>query len=237
MPLPTAADEVIVESVRFPADGLMLEGRLAYPSVGALRGAAVIAGPHPLLGGDMRNNVVDGLVVGLASRGHTALAFNYRGVGGSDGEPPDVARHLGDFWESSHVSDEPAFQDDLRSAAGFLRNLVGRGTRVAGVGYSFGCSIVSHALANRNEPAVLIAPTIGTHDYRDFVELANPLLVIAAESDFAADADRLIKWFRALRDPKRLLRGEWDDHFFRGHEDWLAQTVSDFIGEHTEIPE
>jgi alpha/beta superfamily hydrolase len=39
----------------------MLHGELAYPEAGCARGAVVLAGPHPLLGGNMNNHVVRGL--------------------------------------------------------------------------------------------------------------------------------------------------------------------------------
>ncbi|MBO0698679.1 MAG: hypothetical protein J2P46_09815, partial [Zavarzinella sp.] len=77
----------------------------------------------------------------------------------------------------------------------------------------------------------LIAPTVGTHDYQAFAGHGGRLLVIAPDGDFAADAAGLRNWFNQLPDPKRLLTGRWDDHFFRGHEEWLADTVADFLAE------
>jgi hypothetical protein len=41
----------------------------------------VLAGPHPLLGGTLHNNVVRGLGDGPARGGLATLRFNYRGVG------------------------------------------------------------------------------------------------------------------------------------------------------------
>jgi alpha/beta superfamily hydrolase len=76
---------------------------------------------------------------------------------------------------------------------------------------------------------VLIAPTVGTHDYEAFRGTANPLLVVAPDRDFAADAARLAEWFHTLTALRRLVRGEWDDHFFRGFEDELAGVVHSFL--------
>jgi alpha/beta superfamily hydrolase len=76
---------------------------------------------------------------------------------------------------------------------------------------------------------ILLAPTIAKHDYDSYLALPNPKLVIASEDDFASDAGRLQDWFDKLSAPKRLIQNRFDNHFFRGHEAWLAETVFDFL--------
>src|ERR1700722_18050193 len=98
MTFSTASDAIVTETVRFDAGPFRLEGELVYPESAAPRGAVVIAGPHPLLGGDMHNNVVRGVADELAGRGLAALRFNYRGVGGSTGPAVDVASNIARFW-------------------------------------------------------------------------------------------------------------------------------------------
>jgi alpha/beta superfamily hydrolase len=231
MPSLCPPDALVVESVRFASGPYWLEGELAYADAGPPTGAALLAGPHPLLGGHMHNNVVRGLGDGLARRGLATLRFNYRGVGGSEGPAADTAAHLARFWETSRVPDEAHHRDDFAAALPFLRTTVGDALPLAMVGYSYGCSLLPLALDHitQRPPLVLIAPTVGTHDYGGFESLANPKLVVAPEGDFAADAARLLGWFDALREPKRLLRPRLDSHFFRGHEDWLAETVAAFL--------
>jgi alpha/beta superfamily hydrolase len=48
-------------------------------------GVAVIAHPHPLFGGSMDNKVVQTLARAFVSCGWTAVRFNFRGVGASEG--------------------------------------------------------------------------------------------------------------------------------------------------------
>lgn len=48
--------------------------------------AAVITHPHPLYGGDMHNTVVTAIARAYRLRGWATLRFNFRGVGGSQGE-------------------------------------------------------------------------------------------------------------------------------------------------------
>jgi len=56
------------------------------PAAGtAPRGVAVIAHPHPLFGGTMDNKVVQTLARAFIGAGWTAVRFNFRGVGASEG--------------------------------------------------------------------------------------------------------------------------------------------------------
>jgi alpha/beta superfamily hydrolase len=78
----------------------------------------------------------------------------------------------------------------------------------------------------------LIAPTIAKHNYDSFRFTSNPLLVVASEDDFATDSERLDHWFDTLSMPRKLTRQKCDNHFFRGHEDWLVETVFRFLDAH-----
>ena len=46
---------------------------------------AVISHPHPLMGGDMGNSIVETLAEALFAGGISTLRFNFRGVGNSTG--------------------------------------------------------------------------------------------------------------------------------------------------------
>jgi alpha/beta superfamily hydrolase len=230
MPPPCPPEELIVESVRIPAGAGRLEGELGYPATEPV-GMAVLAGPHPLLGGTVHNNVVRGLGDGLARCGLATLRFNYRGVGASDGAAADPAAQLTAFWQTSRAPDEVHYQADLVAARAFLRAAVGRDLPLALVGYSFGCTLLPAAVPPGDAGAalVLVAPTVGTHDYAGFETVGGPKLVIAPEDDFAADAAGLARWFAGLPGRTQLVRPRLDSHFFRGHEDWLVAIVGAFL--------
>ena len=55
------------------------------PEAAPALGVAVIAHPHPLFGGTMDNKVVQTLARAFVGCGWTALRFNFRGVGASEG--------------------------------------------------------------------------------------------------------------------------------------------------------
>jgi uncharacterized protein len=219
----------VTEHVLFQAGPYLLHGELAYPEAGSALGTVVVAGPHPLLGGNMRNNVVRCLGDGLAQRGLITLRFDYRGVGRSQGPSVDVARHLAEFWQSSHAPGEMDFWQDVQAAAEFVQRAA-PGLPLALVGYSFGCALLPCVRTQEVLAAlVLIAPTVAKHKYDSYLSVTSPLLVVASEDDFATDAQRLEDWFGTLAMPRQLVRQRCDNHFFRGHEDWLVETVIQFL--------
>jgi alpha/beta superfamily hydrolase len=230
MPLLSESEPATVtEDVLFRAGPYLLLGELAYPEAGCALGAVVFAGPHPLLGGNMRNNVVRSLGNGLAQTGLITLRFDYRGVGRSQGPLVDVARHLAEFWQTSHAPGEMDFWQDVQGAVEFIRQAA-PGLPLALVGYSFGCALLPFVRPQEDIAAlILIAPTVAKHNYDSFLSVTSPLLVVASEDDFATDAQRLEDWFGTLAMPRQLIRQRCDNHFFRGHEDWLLETVCRFL--------
>jgi alpha/beta superfamily hydrolase len=221
--------EIIKEEVRIKSGSYQLHGELAYPAEGQATGVIVIAGPHPLLGGNMSNNVVRTLADGLATRGLLTLRFDYRGVGRSQGPQIDVSEHMAEFWKTSHAPGELEFWKDLQAAKDFARQVTPE-LPLALVGYSFGCALLPFIQPHHEIDAlVLIAPTVAKHDYDSFLELHNRTLVVASEDDFAVDAERLKTWFSSLSMPRQIVRQKCDNHFFRGHEEWLVESVVDFL--------
>ncbi|MHB1423840.1 MAG: alpha/beta hydrolase [Gemmataceae bacterium] len=229
-----AGTNIVVETVRISAGPYSLEGELAYSDeADGPRGGVVLAGSHPLLGGNMHNNVVRGVGDGLAEQGWSSVRFNYRGVGGSEGPRVDVAGHMAEFWATSHVAGEMDLWQDVQGASAFLRPIVGSERPLVLIGYSFGCALLPLVCRTESPAAVVaIAPPLSKHDYEDFTTIKSPLLAIVSENDFTTDAARLRDWFDRLPEPKRLMQGSRDNHFFRGHEPWLVETISVFLSEH-----
>jgi alpha/beta superfamily hydrolase len=117
-----------------------LEG--LYAAVHGTMGA-VISHPHPLMGGDMRNPVVETLAESLFAGGLSTLRFNFRGVGMSEG-----------------VFDEGRGErEDVSAAVTYLER---QGIReIVLAGYSFGAWVNTKIVLRRNLlPAVLVSPPI-----------------------------------------------------------------------------
>ena len=189
MPPLCPPDALVVESVRFAAGPYRLEGELAYAERPPAAGAVVLAGPHPLLGGNMDNNVVRGLGDGLARRGFADAALQLPRRRRQRGPGRWTRRRT---WPSSgqtsHVPDEPALPGRPGRRGGGLPPAVG-GRAPALVGLQLRLLAAPARRSRRADdlPLVLIAPTVGTHDYDAFDGLPNPQLVVAPDDDFAAD--------------------------------------------------
>ena len=107
--------------VRFPSsDGLSLEGRLTKAAADR---AVVLCHPHPLYGGSMLTPVIMTAEQAFQEAGYTTLAFNFRGVGGSEGAHGEGKAEVA----------------DVAGALGYLEATLGdRPTLFAVAGYSFG---------------------------------------------------------------------------------------------------
>jgi alpha/beta superfamily hydrolase len=140
---------------------------------------------------------------------------------------------MAEFWETSHVPDEMDLWRDVQGAVDFLRPVVGPARPLFLIGYSFGCALLP--LLELPEPPaalVLIAPPLDKHDYDRFTTIKTPMLVIVSDNDFAVGSERLRQWFGRLAVGTRLVQGPRDNHFFRGHESWLVETVTAFLKEY-----
>jgi hypothetical protein len=82
MPRLAENDALTAETEHFPAGPDRLEGELAHAGSALATRSVVFAGPHSLLGGTMRNNVIRGAGDGLAEHGIPTLRFDDRGVDG-----------------------------------------------------------------------------------------------------------------------------------------------------------
>jgi alpha/beta superfamily hydrolase len=191
-------------AIQFPVrEGLSLEGRLTE------RGerAAIVAPPHPLYGGSIGNPVVRALENALGARGFSTLAFNFRGIGESDGDP---SGELG-----------PAVED-MQAAARAL----GDHTVSWLTGYSFGgVTTLATAPLIGGSNCLVVAPPAAMLVPEHFDAGARSIIVVGSEDEYTPEA-----WLREAIGERtvdlRILAGV--DHFFLGsHVLKLAQTLAD----------
>jgi alpha/beta superfamily hydrolase len=198
------------EKVVFPSGSLRLEGYYAPASSG--RGA-LVAHPHPLMGGSLDNPVVEAIVAAFARQGYATLRFNFRGVGGSEGS----------------FDDGRGEQDDFLAAADSLHR---QGVReIFPAGYSFGAWVIAGALRRREElrRSLLVSPPLALMDF-DFSGLDGRIgLMIAGDRDPYCAAELLRKRADGIGAPVRILAGA--DHFYSGSEGELAAALAAFFPE------
>ena len=100
------------------SDGLRIEGRLTKASADR---AVVLCHPHPLYGGSMLTPVIMTAEQAFQEAGYTTLAFNFRGVGGSEGTygegPAEVADVIGAL---DHLEEALGARPKLHGRCGIL---------------------------------------------------------------------------------------------------------------------
>jgi alpha/beta superfamily hydrolase len=175
---------------------------------GAARGVAVVCHPHPQHGGTMDNKVVQTLARAFALLGYTAVRFNFRGVGASQGE-----------WAggAGEIDDALAVVAALRPPA---RPLVL-------AGFSFGGYVASQAAARLGaagaapaERLVLVGPAASRFD---MAAVPPDTLVIHGEADDVVPLAAVFDWARPQSLPVTVIPGA--GHFFHGQLTLLKNLV------------
>jgi alpha/beta superfamily hydrolase len=190
---------------------------------GPPRALAVIAHPHPLLGGSAEHKVPAILAKSLCDDGWVALRPNFRGVGATEGV------HDGAMGE---VDDLVAVSSDLRSKHADLPLVL--------IGFSFGGYVqiqVARRLTEAGIPVarlVLVGPGIGeVEGGRCYVPGDAPLdtLVIHGEKDERVPLTNVLRWGEPQGIPVVVIPGA--DHFFSRRLPVLARFVRTHL---TSIP-
>lgn len=213
--------DMIEESLTVESPAGPLSAVLAYPFAGTPRGAVLVAGPHPLMGGGLQNNVVRAVARGMAEHGFVSMRFAY---GGADPSTETVQ----EFWRTGNAPGDLNRVDDARAALEYLAS-VGHGPAIL-IGYSFGASVLGALLS---EPApgriVLIGPTLCRHSFDGIRGSAVPKLIITANNDFATPLESTLAWFEQAQSPKKLVIIEAGEHFYRGLEDRLVAEIIQWL--------
>ncbi|MFZ0256600.1 MAG: alpha/beta fold hydrolase [Gammaproteobacteria bacterium] len=169
----------------------------------------IVTHPHPLYGGDMYNNVVAAVTDTYAKAGYTTLRFNFRGVGGSQGQ-------------YDHGIGE---QHDIRAALSWLARL---GTvSIDVVGYSFGAWVTALGAQGLDtaQQLILIAPPVAFLDFAKVHALPQLALVIVGGEDSIAGVEDIRTAMATWNSQARLRIIEGADHFFSGKTDLLCREI------------
>ena len=174
---------------------------------------ALLAHPHPQMGGTMRDAVLDTVADALLERGICCLRFNFRGAGASAGT------FDGGDGEC----------DDLRAVLRWLADETSAPVLLAG--YSFGSWVgwrVAVAAPTTFERIIMIAPPIGMLDYPDWDNPNVRVQIVHGGSDDFVNADAVRDWAkRNSTDTPVAIAGA--DHFFRSHSQALRDALAAMV--------
>lgn len=176
-------------------------------SGGRRRGIALIAHPHPLMGGTKDNKVVTTLARTLYALGNVTLRPNFRGVGGTEGAHDEGRGET----------------DDLLAVAHYAVQRYGE-LPVTCAGFSFG-SFVQTRVAKQLSPQqlVLVAPAVSRFETG---EVQAGTLVVHGELDDVVPLKAVLDWARPQNLPVVVVAG--GEHFFHGRLNLLQQIVAQY---------
>jgi uncharacterized protein len=204
-----------IESLLLDGPAGKLESLLEEPENGEPREACLVCHPHPLFGGTMHNKVVYRIARAMRSSGAVVLRFNFRGVGGSEGEHDHGPGEL----------------EDARTALRFLRERYPQ-LPFSMAGFSFGSRIIMKLgcqLGNdADSPVRLIAAGFPTSRGR-FEYLAHcpvPKFFVHSTIDEHGPRRELEAAFEWFAEPKSLEFIEAGDHFFAGALDEFEAAIA-----------
>ena len=206
-------------AVTFLAKGLSFEGIIAIPDgQGPFPGVAVCH-PHPLMGGNMDNNVVTAITFALADAGIASLRFNFRGVGNSQGE---------------HDKGEKERQE-ARAGMEFLGALPDvDDNRIGLAGYSFGARVIcAHRNLYKKPKAIaLVSPSLEAIAGSPLRSHKTPRMIITGDRDRLANSDGVDAALASFNPPPDYHIVPGADHFWVGLERPMADAVVAFFRAH-----
>ena len=190
-----------------------LEGLLESQQGSTPLGNAVICHPHPAHGGTMHNKVAHTLARAFVRLNFTALRFNFRGTGKSEGEYDEGA---GELLDAIAV-----FQWMRERSPGLPLWLAG---------FSFGAAIAIRA-AFETEPDGLISVAPAAFRFAADIESQPdcPWLIVHADQDELIDIDESVEWVNQLDPGPELIVFPDTTHFFHGKLVKLRQAVEEFV--------
>jgi alpha/beta superfamily hydrolase len=204
--------------VSFSSGGLVLEGILAVPEGAGPFPAVIVCHPHPLYGGSMDNNVVNSLSETLTQASLVSFKFNFRGVGGSQGE---FDQGIGK-------------QEDVEAAISFISAVkevdlerIGLAGYSAGAGFAFPVGFND----DRIRALAAISPPLPMFDFDFLKGCPKPKLLISGSRDELIPIDQFLEFCQNLSEPKECVSIEGADHFWWGYESLLAAKVTAFFTE------
>ena len=199
------------QKITIPSGRYQLEG---YWQAGASDKGVVITHPHPLYGGTMNNPVVETIQKAFQQNGYATLRFNFRGVGGSQGN------HDNGIGE----------QDDVRAAIAYVEDRNVRSVDLAG--YSFGAWVNSGVVADGRtsiRSMVMISPPVGFIEFENISALSCLKLVVTGSRDDIAPADQIRDLLPSWNPDARLEIIDGCDHFYSGLLNELQSILTHYL--------
>jgi alpha/beta superfamily hydrolase len=164
----------------------------------------------------MDNNVVYNLSKTLTQASLASFKFNFRGVGGSQGE---FGQGIGE-------------REDVGAAISFISTVKKIDSKRIGLaGYSAGAAFALPIGSDdvRIKALAAVSPPLPMFDFDFLKGCLKPKLLISGSRDNFIPADHFLEFCQNLPEPKEYESIEGADHFWVGYESSLAARVTAFF--------
>ena len=204
--------------VIFTGPGGRIEGRY-HPARQKNAPIGIVLHPHPQFGGTMNHQIVYQIYYAFVHRGFSALRFNFRGVGRSQG---------GFDHGIGELSDAAAALDWAQSV-----NTEARSCWIAG--FSFGAWIGMQLLMRRPEIEgfISIAPPANLYDFSFLAPCPSSGLIIHGDKDAVVpprDVTNLVEKLKTQKGiviEQKVVAGA--NHFFDGRVEPLMTAIGQYL--------
>ena len=181
----------------------------------AVRGLALVAHPHPLMGGTMDNKVAQTMARAFNQLGYVSVRPNFRGVGGSVGVHDNGVGELDDLLHVTDWMRTPASWGQLEATAHQAWIAHANTLPLVVSGFSFGSFVGSHLvqkLAELGRPAERLVMVGSAAGKWSLATVAADTIVIHGEVDETIPLIDVFDWARPQELTVQVVPGA--DHFF-----------------------
>lgn len=183
--------------------------------------------PHPLQGGTMNNKVVYTMFKAFVEKGFSALRFNFRGVGKSQGEYADGE---GELTDAAYALDWLQQQNETAQSIWIA-------------GFSFGAWIAMQLLMRRPEieKFVCVAPPTNMFDFSFLAPCPTDGLILQGKSDTIVPPECVDTWIETVESHRgtsityeKIKRAK---HFFKGQEREITNAIQYYLSTQSGVNE
>jgi alpha/beta superfamily hydrolase len=180
-----------------------------------VRGLALVAHPHPLMGGTMDNKVAQTMARAFNQLGYVSVRPNFRGVGGTEGVHDDGVGELEDLLHVTEWMQTPSSWAQLEASANQAWTASANILPLVVSGFSFGSFVGSHLvqrLAELGRPAERLVMVGSAAGKWTLAQVPADTILIHGELDETIPLIDVLDWARPQELTVQVVPGA--DHFF-----------------------
>jgi alpha/beta superfamily hydrolase len=181
----------------------------------AIRGLALVAHPHPLMGGTMDNKVAQTMARAFNQLGYVSVRPNFRGVGGTAGVHDEGVGELEDLLRVTDWIRTPSSWSEFEATTNQAWVSSANTLPLSVSGFSFGSFVASHLvqrLADLGRPAERLVMVGSAAGKWTLAPVPADTILIHGELDETIPLIHVLDWARPQELIVQVVPGA--DHFF-----------------------